>query len=111
MTETCPLCGQGKLAVKKVSYHIYGVELGIFPAQVCGHCKEQWFDEKTSKAIEELEKKKGLFGLTKKSKISYSGNSLVIRIPESLAKFMGVKKEDEVLIHPEGKDKIAVELL
>ncbi len=89
----CPICEKGTLKEKKVKYLVYGIELGQFPAQVCNACQEEWFDEKTSKKIEELEKKKGLFGLSKKSKISYSGNSLVVRIPESIAKFMNVKRD------------------
>ncbi len=107
----CPICEKGTLKEKKVKCLVYGIELGEFSAQVCDACHEEWFDEKTSKKIEELEKRKGLFGLSKKSKISYSGNSLVVRIPESIAKFMKVKREDEVIIHPEGKDKIMVELV
>ncbi|MBS3165558.1 AbrB/MazE/SpoVT family DNA-binding domain-containing protein [Candidatus Woesearchaeota archaeon] len=106
----CPLCEKGTLTKKEVPYLVYGIQLGIFPTNSCNSCGEQWFDEKTSKKIEELEKKKGLFGLAKKSKISYSGNSLIIRIPEQLAKFMGIKKEDGIILHPEGKNKITVEL-
>ena len=107
----CPICEEGKLNTKKVPYSVYGVELGTFSAQVCNACNEQWFDEKTSTKIQELEKKKGLFGLSKRTKISYSGNSLIVRIPESVAKFMNLHKEDEVIIHPEGKNKITVELV
>ena len=69
------------------------------------------FGEKTSRKIQEIEKRKGLFGLSKKSKISYSGNSLIVRIPESIAKLMEIKREDEIIVHPEGKNKIAVELV
>jgi len=107
----CQICEKGTLKKKKVKYTIHGIDLGLFPAQACSSCKEQWFDEETSKKIQELEKKKGLFGLTKKSKISYSGNSLIVRIPESVAKFMKLKREDEIIVHPEGKNKIAVELI
>lgn len=107
----CPVCEKGMLSNKKVPYAVYGIELGIFPAQICDACSEQWFDEETSNKIQELEKKKGLFGLSKKSKVSYSGNSLIVRIPESVAKFMNIKKEDEVVIHPEGKNKITIELV
>ncbi|MBI2669140.1 hypothetical protein HYX14_04830 [Candidatus Woesearchaeota archaeon] len=110
MKSTCPICEKGTLQPKKVTYEVYGIKLGLFPAKVCSVCKEEWFNEETSRRIEAIEKKKGLFGLSKKTKISYSGNSLVIRIPEALVSFMGIKKEDEVLIHPEGKSKIAVEL-
>ncbi len=107
----CPICEKGTLKKKIVEHFVYGIKLGKFTAQVCSSCNEEWFDEETSNKIQEQEKKKGLFGLSKKSKISYSGNSLIIRIPEAIAKFSGIKKEDEILIHPDGKDKIAVELV
>ena len=107
----CLICEKGKLENKSVTYSVYGIELGNFPAQVCTACGEQWFNEETSKTIQELEKKKGLFGLSKRTKISYSGNSLIIRIPEPLAKFMDLHKEDEIIIYPDGKNRIALELV
>lgn len=107
----CPICEKGNLKKKYVEYEVYGIKLGKFPADVCGSCGEQWFDEKTSLKIEELEKKKGLFGLSRKSKISYSGNSLVVRIPEPIVTFMKLKKEKNIIIHPDGMNKITVELL
>lgn len=110
MKEKCPICEKGILQPKKVKYRVYGIDLGEFSAQVCNNCQEEWFDENTSLKIEELEKKKGLFGLSKKSKISYSGNSLIVRIPENIVRFMGLKKEEEIVIHPEGKDKIIIEI-
>lgn len=110
-TMKCLICEEGTLSNTKVPYAVYGFELDTFPARACDACDEQWFDEETSKKIQELEKKKGLFGLSKKSKVSYSGNSLTVRIPESMAKFMKIKKEDEVIINPDGKNKITVELV
>ncbi len=106
----CPACEKGKLEPKKVEYVVYGIKLGTFTARVCAVCKEQWFDENTCLEIEKLEKEKGLFGLSRKSKISYSGNSLIVRIPESIARFMGLAKEKEVIIHPEGKEKLVIEI-
>ncbi len=108
--QKCPLCEAGLLHQKKVFYKIYGEPIGEFTAQVCTACKEEWFDKKTSQKIEEIEKKKGLFGLSKKSKISYSGNSLIVRIPEQIAKFMNIKREKEIIIYPEGKNKMVVEI-
>jgi len=105
----CPIC-DGKLVRKKVAYAVYGINLGNFMADVCTKCGEQWFNEKTSKQIEEIEKKKGLFGLSKESKISYGGNSLIIRIPKKIVEFMKIKKETPVLVHPHGKNKIEIEL-
>jgi YgiT-type zinc finger domain-containing protein len=107
----CPVCEKGDMKRKVVPYSVYGIELGRFPADVCDKCGEEWFDEKTALKIEELQKEKGLFGLSRESKISYSGNSLVIRIPNAIAKFVGLKKEKHVMIHPEGKNKLEIEIL
>ena len=109
MENKCILC-EGKLKAKIVEYKVYGKSLGRFSAKVCEECGEQWFDEKTSKKIEEAEKKANLFGLYKESKISYSGNSLIIRIPKDIAKFMKIKKESPIAIYPEDKNTIAINL-
>ena len=109
--KTCPICEKGKLKKKTVSYKVYGVELGKFPAHVCNKCGEEWFDEKTSERIEKLEKEKGLFGLSKETKISYSGNSLIIRIPNDIAKFMKLEKEKPVMIHPDGQNRLSIEIV
>ena len=109
MENKCPLCN-GKLKKTLVDYQIYGKTLGKFPAMVCDSCQEQWFDEKTSRKIEEAGKKAGLFGLNRESKISYSGNSLIIRIPKDIAKFMDLKKESQISIYPENKNKISVDI-
>lgn len=105
----CPICEKGKLKKTIVPYSVYGIELGKFPANVCSSCNEQWFDEAVARKIEMLEKKQGLFGLSVKSKISYSGNSLIVRIPQAIAKFLKLKREEQVMIHPEGSNKIAIE--
>ncbi|MBU3907130.1 MAG: AbrB/MazE/SpoVT family DNA-binding domain-containing protein [Nanoarchaeota archaeon] len=107
MENKCVLC-KGSLKKKSVDYKLYGKSVGRFDALVCGNCGEQWFDGETSKKIEEAEQKAGLFGLSKETKISYSGNSLIIRIPKELAKFMGIKKETRVILYPENQDKLSV---
>ena len=106
----CPVCEKGKLVKKVLPYSVYGIELGKFPAELCAICGEEWFSEETAKRIEAIEKEKGLFGLSKQSKIGYSGNSLIVRIPREIAKFMNLKKEKQILIHPEGKTKLMIEL-
>ena len=109
MENKCALCN-GTLNKKMVEYKIYGKSIGKFPALVCLSCGEQWFSEETSAKIEEREIKSGLFGLSKETKISYSGNSLVVRIPKELAKFMNLKKETNVIIYPEDKNKLCVSI-
>ena len=95
---------------KAVPYSVYGVGLGTFPAEVCAKCNEQWFSEETARKMEKIEKEKGLFGMSKQSKIGYSGNSLIVRIPKEIAKFMNLKKETPISIYPEGKNKISIEI-
>ena len=43
--------------------------------------------------------------------MSYSGISLIVRIPKEVVEFMGLEKGDGVRIHPEGKKRLVVELL
>lgn len=54
--KTCPICEKGKLIKKVVPYSVYGIEIGRFPAEICTECKEEWFDEKTAKKIEQIKK-------------------------------------------------------
>ncbi len=109
--KTCPLCEKGILKKKIVPYTVYGFKLGDFPAEACSSCGEPWFREEIAKRIEVEEKKRGLFGLAQKSRISYAGNSLIIRIPAALAQFLHIKREEEIIIHPEGERKIGIELI
>ncbi len=71
MENKCVLCN-GNLKKKLVDYKVYGENLGKFPAMVCDSCGEQWFDEQTSRKIEQAEKKADLFGIypENKNKIS-----------------------------------------
>lgn len=107
MENKCILCN-GKLKKEIVDYKVYGKSTGKFPALICDSCDEQWFDEETAKKIQEAEKNAGIFGLSVETKISYSGNSLIIRIPKELAKFMNLKKETQVILYPENKDKLCI---
>lgn len=107
MGNKCISCN-GKLKDKKLDYMVYGINIGKFPSLVCDSCGEQWFSEETSRKIEEKEKELGLFGLTIEAKVSYSGNSLIIRIPKELAKFLNIKKESRISLAPENKNKLCI---
>ena len=109
MLKKCPMCGKGPLIRKKVDETMFGVSLGKFPNLVCDHCGESFTDENTTKAIIDRAKQKGIWGLGKKVKVVKSGNSLVIRIPKEIVDFMGLEKDQELFVHPEGKSKITVE--
>ncbi len=64
MLQKCVRCG-GKLEKKKLDYALAGVNLGKFPAWVCGQCREQYFDEETANRMTEAARAKGVFGLAK----------------------------------------------
>lgn len=104
----CPICDNGKLVKGKVRETMFGVFLGEFPADVCSSCGESFTDEKTTMKIEAIAKKKGIWGLGTKTKIAKTGNSLAIRIPKKLVKFLNLKENEETYIYPE-KNKLVVE--
>jgi ribosomal protein L32 len=106
----CYECGQGKLQKKLVPYVRYGVHLGKFSAQVCGKCDEEFYDGQTFDKIEQAAKKAGVWGLSMKTKVGKNGNSLDVRISHRLAQFVGLQKGKEVIIRPEGKNRLIVEV-
>ena len=89
---------------------MFGVDLGEYPALVCDSCGESFVDQDAMKKIEAKAKELGLWGLAKKVSIAKSGNSLVVRIPADLARFLQLKGGEDALVRPEGRGKIVVEL-
>jgi len=66
-------------------------------------------DSEVMKKIEEVAKKKGIWGLGKKTTIGKSGNSLAVRIPQKIAKYLHLKEGKEAYIHPE-QNKIVIDI-
>ena len=104
----CPVCEKGTLKKGKIKEIMFGLYLGEFPAEICNKCNESFTDEKTTRAIEEAAKKKGIWGLGKKTKITKTGNSLAVRIPKEIANFLKLKEGNDAYIHPD-KDKLIIE--
>src|SRR3989338_1354582 len=104
----CPICEKGNLVKKQIDETMFGVPLGKFPAEVCSKCGESFTDAGTTRKIEETAKKKGLWGLGVKTKITKAGNSLAVRIPKKIADFLKFKEGEEAYIHPES-GKLVVE--
>ncbi|MBI4148126.1 hypothetical protein HY490_02440 [Candidatus Woesearchaeota archaeon] len=73
-------------------------------------CGEELFDEKTSDRIDEVAKKKGLWGLAARTKVGKVGTSIAVTINKSIAQFMNLQKGKEVYVHPESKRKLVIEL-
>jgi len=104
----CPICQNGILRKGKIKETMFGIYLGEFPAEICSNCNESFTDAETTRVIEQVAKKKGIWGLGKKTKITKTGNSLAVRIPKDIADFLKLKEGSEAFIHPE-KDKIIIE--
>lgn len=97
----CPICEKGILKKEKIKEEMFGVFLGEFPADVCDNCRESFTDSETTKKIEEIAKKKGIWGLGVKTKIIKTGNSLAVRIPKKIADFLKLSEGKEAYIHPD----------
>ncbi len=97
----CPICEKGILKKSKIEETMFGVYLGKFPAEICNHCGESFTDIKTTKKIESIAKKKGIWGLGMRTKIMKSGNSLAVRIPKKIAVYLNLRKGEEAFVHPQ----------
>ena len=105
--KTCEECG-GKIIHKMVDYILLGENLGKFPADVCTKCGEQVFDEGVSEKIDVIAKQKGLWGLQAKTRVGKIGNSFNVLINSKIAKFLELKKGEEVVVYPENKKKLVI---
>jgi len=103
----CDECN-GKVIKKRVPFKQLGVDLGRFEAEVCTKCGETVFSAKEMGRIEQRAKAKGVWGLSARTRIGISGNSLDVRIDKKIAEFLNLKKGMEVTLQPEGKDKLAI---
>lgn len=108
MMMKCPVCEKGELKKGKIKESMFGVYLGEFPAEICPACRESFTDPETTRKIEDVAKKKGIWGLGKKTKITQAGNSLAVRIPKKIADYLHLKKGKDAYIHPEN-NKIVIE--
>ena len=104
----CPICEKGILKKQKIKEHMFGVYLGEFSADVCNKCGESFTDSNTTKEIQEVAKKKGIWGLSAVTKITKTGNSLAVRIPKKIVDYLRLADNEEVYVHPE-QDKFVVE--
>lgn len=61
--------------------------------------------------MEARAKERGLWGLAAKVKIVKSGNSIVVRIPAALARYLKMKTGQDVLVSPDRANRLILELL
>ncbi|MEK6920336.1 MAG: hypothetical protein AABX82_00520 [Nanoarchaeota archaeon] len=108
MKMKCTNCNTGQYVKKRVPYNFLGEKIGIFDALVCDHCQEILFESDASDKIEEQVKKRGLWGLRARSKVSEVGNALDVRIPKNLARFFSLKKGKEIILEPLDRNRLQI---
>lgn len=108
--ELCYLCEKGSLQKKKVAFRLYGELVGMFPADVCSSCGEHFFNESTSKKIDESAKSKGLWGLEAETNVGQTGDSLMVRVNKQLASFLNLRKGARIKIRPEDRRHLILEI-
>lgn len=87
------------------------MDFGIRDCEVCTSCGSEYLDQNVLEEIEEEVKGKKIFGLEKNVKVTKSGNSLVIRIPKDIAKFMNLGYMSSVRLFPIEKGRLEVKVL
>ena len=106
----CPMCDKGTLKKGKVEEEMFGISLGKYDAEICDKCGESFFDQDAVQKMEAKAKELGIWGLAKNMKVVKSGNSLSVRIPAKIARFLNLKEGENVLLYPDGENKIVVEV-
>ncbi len=102
----CPVCEKGILKKGRIKEYMFGIYLGEFPAEICNNCKESFTDSVATKEIEEIAKKKGIWGLSATTKITKTGNSLAVRIPKKIANYLKLQEGKETYIHPQDRSLV-----
>ncbi len=108
--KICEEC-RGKIIKKNVDYFFLGENLGKFPAEVCTECGEQVFEEETTRKISAIVKQKGLWGLNDRARVNQIGGSIGITINKKIADFLALKKGEEVILYPENKKRLIIQIL
>src|SRR3989344_3459529 len=107
--KNCEEC-DGKIEIKLIDYILLGKNLGKFEAEVCSKCGETVFDENVSNKIEQKAKELGIWGLQAKVKVNQVGNSIAVTITKPISEFLNLKKGKDVLIYPEDKHRLIIEI-
>ena len=105
----CPVCGRANLRRERRHAEQDGFDLGVYVAEVCPACGEVFWMERDVTKMETKAKQIGIWGLEQRTRVATVGNSLAVRIPKRLARFLGLRHGLEVTVHPLGKDKLIIE--
>ncbi|MDI6640517.1 MAG: hypothetical protein QMD78_06815 [Methanocellales archaeon] len=99
-------CG-GELRKPHTEVEFYGIDFEVRECEVCSSCGTEYLSEDI---IEEI-KNRGIFALERAVKITKSGNSLVLRLPPEIVKFLEIHHKSTVRLFPADKHRLEVEVL
>lgn len=107
----CLICGKGYLRPAKVKEEMYGIGLGTYNGEVCDNpeCGESYLKAGEMDRMVMRARELGLWGLEARVKLGKSGNSLILRIPARLVRFLELEPGRDVFLAPEGKNKLVME--
>jgi hypothetical protein len=111
-TENTPIkckCG-GKLRRSYSEVEFFGIDFGLKQASVCSECGSEYLTQEVMEEIEREVKKRGLFGLERRGRVTKSGNSLVIRIPKEIVDSLKIKRDLPIVIYPSEQRKLIIEV-
>ncbi len=100
--------GSVKKGIVKEEY--LGHSLGEYQGWTCTKCGETMLGAESVRKAQQKAKELGIFGLSERTAIAKSGNSLVVRIKKTLADYLKLNEGRQVFLHPEGKNKLVIEL-
>ena len=105
----CPCGGKVKWVEKEV--RIEGINCGTLDIEFCETCGSEYLPEESMRIVQQKLKEKGLWGVEHRA-VSFwkSGNSVVLRVPKKIADVLHLKPAMRAFIHPEGKNKLVVEV-
>lgn len=87
----------------------FGINFGLSQANICTECGSEYLPQEVMEKIETEAKKKKLFGLERKGRVTKSGNSLVIRIPKEIAESLKIKRDLPIVLYPTEPRKLIIE--
>ncbi|MDG6976116.1 MAG: AbrB/MazE/SpoVT family DNA-binding domain-containing protein [Nitrososphaerota archaeon] len=102
-------CG-GRLEERASEVEFFGIDFGVKKVESCTECGTEYLPQETMEEVEAEVRKRGLFGLERRGRVSKSGNSLVIRIPQEIAKSLRIKRDLPVVIYPSEPKKLVIEV-
>lgn len=102
-------CG-GKLKKSRTEVEFYGIDFGIKECEVCTSCNTEYLSDDVLEEIEREIKERGIFGLERDIRVTKSGNSLVLRLPPDIVKFMGIHYNTIVRLFPSDKKRLEAEI-